>query len=112
MPYTRQSKCTRLVRIPSDFFPLDAPTTEAKTHIMGYRVKMNHGLSLSILFGVFCLSSVHMQLTWPPALRSKYNPYTTDIDYDMTSPLRDWAATIPVEDFSRCLPPEAKAVAN
>ena len=33
------------------------------------------------------LSSAHMQMSWPPPFRSKYNPYTTDIDYNMNSPL-------------------------
>ncbi|KAJ2976937.1 hypothetical protein NQ176_g4652 [Zarea fungicola] len=28
-----------------------------------------------------------MQMSWPPPFRSEYNPYTTDIDYSMTSPL-------------------------
>lgn len=32
-------------------------------------------------------TSAHMAMTYPPPLRSKQNPFSTDIDYSITSPL-------------------------
>ncbi|KND87190.1 hypothetical protein TOPH_08165 [Tolypocladium ophioglossoides CBS 100239] len=43
--------------------------------------------SLAALAGMASLAQAHMQMSWPPPFRSKFNKYTTDIDYSMTSPL-------------------------
>ncbi|QPH05754.1 hypothetical protein C2857_003742 [Epichloe festucae Fl1] len=41
---------------------------------------------LAVLF-LTCLTKAHMQMSDPPPLLSKFNKYTTNQDYDMTSPL-------------------------
>jgi hypothetical protein len=79
------------------FVPQNAPTVAQRQRpktASWYQVKVNRGFSSSILFGFYGLSSAHMQLTWRPALRSKYNLYTAYIDYDMKSRLSRLAAPI------------------
>lgn len=44
-------------------------------------------------------ASAHMEMTWPPPIRSSYNPYTTDIDYDMTSPLDENGDNYPCKGY-------------
>ncbi|RCI15722.1 hypothetical protein L249_2228 [Ophiocordyceps polyrhachis-furcata BCC 54312] len=40
------------------------------------------------LVGFVSLSRAHMEMMFPPPLRSGYNPYTEDQDWDMISPLQ------------------------
>lgn len=85
---------------------------QTTVHIVGSS-EMYRNLSLSILFGFYCLSSAHMELSWPPALRSKYNSYTTDVDYDMTSPLSRLGSDYPCKGYQSLLDsPEGKPVAT
>ncbi|RDA84038.1 hypothetical protein CP532_6505 [Ophiocordyceps camponoti-leonardi (nom. inval.)] len=41
------------------------------------------------VFGLVSLSKAHMEMTFPAPLRSGYNPYTEDRDWDMISPLQE-----------------------
>ncbi|KAF7547143.1 hypothetical protein G7Z17_g7940 [Cylindrodendrum hubeiense] len=59
---------------------------------------------------VFCLSNIiigvlgHMQLSSPPPLRSRFNPYSgSDIDYSMTSPLRSDGIDFPCKGYQQLL---------
>ncbi|RDA93005.1 hypothetical protein CP533_5493 [Ophiocordyceps camponoti-saundersi (nom. inval.)] len=40
------------------------------------------------LVGFVSLAQAHMEMMYPPPLRSGYNPYTEDQDWDMISPLQ------------------------
>lgn len=55
------------------------------------------------LFGLFPFSQAHMQMKSPPPLRSKFNPHTTDQDYDMTSPLSSSGSNYPCKGSLRLL---------
>jgi len=45
--------------------------------------------------------SSHMELSWPPGLRSKYNPYTPEskIDYNMMAPLSADGSNFPCKGY-------------
>lgn len=43
--------------------------------------------------------SAHMEMSWPPPLRSSSNPFTTDIDYDMPSPLHADGGDYPCKGY-------------
>ncbi|OAA53171.1 hypothetical protein ISF_09012 [Cordyceps fumosorosea ARSEF 2679] len=49
------------------------------------------------------LSSAHMQMSWPPPFRSKYNPYTTSVDYNMNSPLDANGDNFPCKGYQSLL---------
>lgn len=53
-------------------------------------------LTLATLTG---LAAAHMEMTYPAPFRSKYNPYTTNIDYSMTSPLDASGANFPCKGY-------------
>lgn len=55
------------------------------------------------LFGMLGASHGQMQLSWPPALRSRFNPHTTDIDYDMTTPLHADGSEFPCKGYHSLL---------
>ncbi|KAJ3495106.1 hypothetical protein NLG97_g3632 [Lecanicillium saksenae] len=55
------------------------------------------------LLGMVGVSHGHMQMSWPPALRSKFNPYTTNIDYDMTAPLQSDGSNFPCKGYHSLL---------
>ncbi|KAF4978644.1 hypothetical protein FZEAL_5006 [Fusarium zealandicum] len=57
-----------------------------------------------ILFLAIAGISGHMQLSNPPPLRSKFNPYTgSNIDYSMTSPLRVDGSDFPCKGYHQLL---------
>jgi len=63
---------------------------------------MNYMLAASA--ALFCLVtpvSPHMELSWPPGLRSKYNPYTPEakIDYNMMAPLDADGSNFPCKGY-------------
>ncbi|KAK2590710.1 hypothetical protein QQS21_011604 [Conoideocrella luteorostrata] len=67
---------------------------------------------LSIL-GLAALTSAHMQMSYPPPFRSKHNPYTTDVDYSMTSPLESSGSNFPCKGYHKLLnTPQGKSVAT
>jgi hypothetical protein len=52
------------------------------------------------LLSVFATSALgHMEVTYPPPFRSRYNPYTTDIDYSMTNPLSSSGSDFPCKGY-------------
>ena len=55
------------------------------------------------------LVSAHMELSWPPPLRSKSNPFTTDIDYNMPSPLHADGSDYPCKGYLDLLGTDAAA---
>ncbi|KAK7413753.1 hypothetical protein QQX98_007396 [Neonectria punicea] len=56
------------------------------------------------LFGFVVGTRGHMQLSNPPPLRSKFNPYMgTDIDYSMTNPLRSDGSDFPCKGYQTLL---------
>ncbi len=57
--------------------------------------------------------NAHMQMSWPPALRSSFNPYTTDIDYDMTAPLHADGGDYPCKGYHSLVDtPQGRAVVS
>ena len=44
-------------------------------------------------------ASAHMEMSYPPALRGKYNPHSTTIDYGMTSPLSADGSNYPCKGY-------------
>ncbi|TQV90505.1 extracellular protein [Cordyceps javanica] len=59
--------------------------------------------TIYLLLGVLGVSHGHMQMSWPPALRSEFNPHTTDIDYDMTAPLHPDGSDFPCKGYHSLL---------
>ncbi|KAJ6781341.1 hypothetical protein PWT90_03461 [Aphanocladium album] len=65
--------------------------------------------SVTLLLSTVC--SAHMQMSWPPPFRSKYNPYTTSVDYDMTSPLSASGSNYPCKGYHSLLStPQGRSV--
>lgn len=59
------------------------------------------------------LATAHMQMSSPPPFRSKYNPYTTSVDYDMNNPLPDSGAAYPCKGYHKLLNTnQGRSVAN
>lgn len=44
-------------------------------------------------------SLAHMQLKYPPPLRSKFNDFSAEIDWDMTSPLLSSSSNYPCKGY-------------
>lgn len=55
--------------------------------------------SLFALVGLLGLVSAHMEMINPPPFRSKDNPYTTDVDFDMTNPLKTDGSNFPCKGY-------------
>ncbi|PQK16446.1 hypothetical protein BB8028_0006g07660 [Beauveria bassiana] len=51
--------------------------------------------SLAAVLGMAAFAQAHMALTYPPPMRSPKNKHTTDIDYDLTSPLNADGSNFP-----------------
>ncbi|KAL2752585.1 hypothetical protein ACRALDRAFT_1072488 [Sodiomyces alcalophilus JCM 7366] len=49
------------------------------------------------------LAGAHMEMSWPPPFRSRYNPFTTDIDYSMTNPLSSSGSDFPCKGYHELL---------
>ncbi|KJZ75344.1 hypothetical protein HIM_05270 [Hirsutella minnesotensis 3608] len=70
------------------------------------------GFALAIL-SVMSLAHAHMEMTYPPPLRSKFNPFTKDQDYDIKSPLESSGANFPCRGALKLLnTPQGQAVVN
>jgi hypothetical protein len=64
-------------------------------------------------FGLFSFSQAHMEMKSPPPLRSKFNRFTTDQDYDMPSPLSSGGDDFPCKGSLKLLgTPQAQPVAE
>ncbi|CEJ81804.1 hypothetical protein VHEMI01914 [[Torrubiella] hemipterigena] len=69
--------------------------------------------SLLAALGIVSAVQAHMEMTFPPPFRSKYNQYTTDIDYSMTSPLEASGANFPCKGYHSLYDtPQGRAVAT
>ncbi|QUC21080.1 uncharacterized protein UV8b_05323 [Ustilaginoidea virens] len=65
------------------------------------------------LSGLASLGHAHMEMKSPPPLRSKFNAFTTDIDYDMTSPLSAAGADFPCKGYHKLVgTPQGQPVAT
>ncbi|OAQ99496.1 hypothetical protein LLEC1_08062, partial [Akanthomyces lecanii] len=51
--------------------------------------------SLAAVLGMAALAQAHMEMTNPPPLRSKKNKFSTNVDYDMKSPLSSKGTNFP-----------------
>ncbi|KAL6855262.1 hypothetical protein ACO1O0_006401 [Amphichorda felina] len=59
--------------------------------------------TLSAVLGLAGLSAAHMEISQPPPLRSKFNDFTTDVDYSMTSPLSQDGSNFPCKGYHSLL---------
>jgi hypothetical protein len=58
-------------------------------------------------------TTAHMQMSYPPPLKSKSNPHTNDIDYSMTSPLSTDGSNFPCKGYLSLLnTPQGESVAS
>ncbi|ERS94950.1 hypothetical protein HMPREF1624_08661 [Sporothrix schenckii ATCC 58251] len=57
--------------------------------------------SLTVVLASASIAAAHMEMTWPPPLRSKYNPYSNpgSIDYTMTAPLLADGSNYPCKHY-------------
>lgn len=70
-------------------------------------------ISLSTVLGMASLTAAHMQMSDPPPFRSKHNPYTTDVDYSMNSPLDASGSNYPCKGYHSLLDtPQGQSVAT
>ncbi|KAJ6785130.1 hypothetical protein PWT90_07572 [Aphanocladium album] len=60
-------------------------------------------LSLSAVLGFVSLTAAHMQMSDPPPFRSKHNPHTTDVDYNMNNPLNADGSNYPCKGYNSLL---------
>ncbi|KAJ6784568.1 hypothetical protein PWT90_06488 [Aphanocladium album] len=68
-------------------------------------------ISFSAAIGLATLASAHMQMSNPPPFRSKHNPYTTNVDYDMNSPLSASGSNYPCKGYHNLLnTPQGRSV--
>ncbi len=69
--------------------------------------------SLASLTGLLALAQGHMQMSYPAPFRSKHNPYTTNVDYDMNSPLSSSGSNFPCKGYHTLLgTPQGRSVAT
>lgn len=54
---------------------------------------------LSAMIGLVSLCEAHMEMSWPPPFRSRNNPYTTDVDYNLVDPLRADGSNYPCKGY-------------
>lgn len=68
---------------------------------------------LTPLLALAPLAAAHMQMSSPAPFRSKHNPYTTNIDYDMNSPLDASGSNYPCKGYHTLLnTPQGRSVAT
>ena len=59
--------------------------------------------ALSAILGLAGMGAAHMEISQPPPLRSKFNDFTTDVDYSMTNPLDKSGNDFPCKGFLNLL---------
>ncbi|ATY60186.1 endoglucanase, putative [Cordyceps militaris CM01] len=68
-------------------------------------------LSLPAVLGFVSVAAGHMQMSSPAPFRSKHNPYTTNVDYDMINPLAANGANFPCKGYHTLLnTPQGRSV--
>ncbi|KAK3344196.1 hypothetical protein B0T25DRAFT_320455 [Lasiosphaeria hispida] len=61
-----------------------------------------YSVTTSLLAGLLAggqLVSAHMEMSFPPPFRSKFNPHATNIDYSMTAPLSGDGSNFPCKGY-------------
>lgn len=65
------------------------------------------------LLGLMAGANAHMEISNPAPFRSKFNSFTTDIDYSMTNPLSASGSDFPCKGYHNLLDtPQGQSVAN
>lgn len=65
------------------------------------------------LISIICAVQAHMQMSSPAPFRSKHNPYTTNVDYDMNGPLSSNGGNFPCKGYHKLLDtPQGRSVAT
>ncbi|KAH7323146.1 hypothetical protein B0I35DRAFT_477032 [Stachybotrys elegans] len=68
---------------------------------------------VSAILGLAALAQAHMEMVYPPPFRSRYNSFTTDIDYSMTNPLSSSGSDFPCKGYHNLLnTPQGRSVAT
>jgi len=63
--------------------------------------------------GLVGLASAHMEMKDPPPFRSKFNEFTTDVDYSMTNPLSREGGDFPCKGYNNLVgTPQGQSVAT
>lgn len=55
--------------------------------------------AIAAILALISTATAHMEMTNPPPIRSKYNPFTTNIDYDMINPLDKSGSNFPCKGY-------------
>ncbi|KFA69464.1 hypothetical protein S40285_04633 [Stachybotrys chlorohalonatus IBT 40285] len=58
---------------------------------------------VAAVLGLASVAQAHMEMVWPPPFRSRYNRFTTDIDYSMTNPLSQTGSDFPCKGYHSLL---------
>ncbi|EFY94360.1 hypothetical protein X797_012269 [Metarhizium robertsii] len=60
---------------------------------------------LGVLLALVTFTQAHMEMSWPPPFRSKFNPYTirANVDYNMISPLLENGTNYPCKSYQNLL---------
>jgi hypothetical protein len=56
-------------------------------------------ISMAVVISLVSLVQAHMEMVWPPPIRSRFNKFTTSADYDMTSPLSASGSNFPCKGY-------------
>lgn len=65
---------------------------------------MKTSQTLAALVGMATMAQAHMEMIWPPAFKSKANPFAgQDIDYSMTAPLSADGSNFPCKGYQSLL---------
>lgn len=69
--------------------------------------------SVATILGLAAMTHAHMEMSDPPPFRSKFNSFSTDIDYSMTNPLSDSGSNFPCKGYHSLYDtPQGASVAN
>lgn len=68
-------------------------------------------LRIATILGLCGLGMAHMEMSQPAPLRSKFNEFTTNVDYSMTNPLDQAGSDFPCKGYHKLLgSPEGQSV--
>ena len=56
-------------------------------------------IHLCIVLRFIQACAAHMEMSWPPPFRSRHNPYTTNVDYDLVNPLHSDGSNFPCKGY-------------
>ncbi|KAL2211427.1 hypothetical protein CC79DRAFT_1328792 [Sarocladium strictum] len=54
---------------------------------------------VSAVLALLPLCQAHMEMSWPPPFRSRHNPYTSNVDYDLVNPLSSDGSNFPCKGY-------------